>query len=68
MKTPFNPLFLAASALCILLGVSHSSLPPADRETLESELQEVIERGIAKYEARGVSAAVVFPTDPRGRV
>jgi D-alanyl-D-alanine carboxypeptidase len=61
MNPPFISLSLAVLALLIPSGVALSWKQLDDREQLASELQKELDRGIRKYDARGVSAAVRFP-------
>ena len=52
MRTPI----LAAAFLFSLASISFADVGP-----IEDRLQQVLDHGIRKYEARGVSAAVIFP-------
>lgn len=48
-------LLIILSIICIMLSSCSNGIP------VENQLQEVLDKGIAKYDIQGVSASVIFP-------
>ena len=49
--------------LLVILGLFFTRCSIPENNSLDKRLQKVLNKGIKKYDVRGVSAAIVFDTD-----